>query len=258
MVEASRKVEGRVSEEAPQGDIRIVLIDPQHPGNIGAVARAMKAMALHRLYLVRPEKFPAYEAERRATGAVDVLERAIVVQDAAEALGDCRLVIGSSARTRSHPLPIIDARDSARRLLREATAGAAVAAIFGPERTGLANEDLDRCNFQLRIPTSHEFSSLNLASAVQLLSYEILMASRGNAPEARIDEAHREYPSQSDLEFFYEHLEHTLDARRFTADSRRPATHAKLRRLFGRARPAVGELKMLHSLVRLMHREPDA
>jgi tRNA (cytidine32/uridine32-2'-O)-methyltransferase len=241
----------------PTQDIRIVLVDPQHPGNIGAVARAMKAMALDRLYLVRPVGFPDYEAERRAVGAVDLLEKAIVVDDAAEAVGDCQLVIGGSARSRSFPLPVLDARESGRMLVEEAEAGAQVAAIFGPERTGLSNEDLDRCNFRLRIPTSPDFSSLNLASAVQLLCYEVLMATIENRQDPSSGDRDREYPSQSDMEYFYQHLQQTLDARQFTADSRRPATLAKLRRLFGRARPAVGELKLLHSLVRLMHRGRD-
>jgi tRNA (cytidine32/uridine32-2'-O)-methyltransferase len=237
----------------PVDDIRIVLIDPQHPGNIGAVARAMKAMALRRLYLVRPADFPSEEARRRAAGSTDVLEQAIVVMDAAEAVGDCQLVIGGSARARSHPLPVLDARESASKLVGEAAGGARVAAIFGPERTGLSNEDLDRCNFVLRIPTSSEFSSLNLASAVQLLCYEVLVASReGSSGRPRRE---LEYPSQSELEFFYQHLEGTLDARDFTADSRRAATFAKLRRLIARSRPAAGELKLLHSLVRLMERD---
>ena len=234
-------------------DIRVVLIDPQHPGNIGAAARAMKAMGLRRLYLVRPQKFPAYEAERRALGAVDVLECAVVLEDAAEAVGDCRLVVGGSARARSFPLPVLDARESGRALVREASAGQPVAALFGPERTGLSNEDLDRCTVQLRIPTSPDFSSLNLASAVQLLCYEVWMAacegSDGAAPGPPRD---RDYPTQREMEYFFEHLQRTLDARRFTFDNRRAATLAKLRRLFGRARPAVGELKLLHSLVRLM------
>ncbi len=238
-------------------DVRIVLIDPQHPGNIGAVARAMKTMALHRLYLVRPAKFPDYDAGRRAAGAVDVLERAVVVDDVAEAIGDCPLVIGSSARTRAHPLPVLDARESARMLVREAAAGAPVAVLFGPERTGLSNDDLDLCNFRLRIPTGREFKSLNLAAAVQLLCYEVLMASLADEPAGPVDERDREYPSQGDMEYFYRHLQRTLDARGFTADSRRAVTLAKLRRLFGRARPAVGELKLLHSLVRLMHRDPN-
>lgn len=238
-------------------DVRIVLIDPQHPGNIGAVARAMKAMALHRLFLVRPASFPSYEAERRAVGAVDLLEKAVVVGDASEAVGDCQLVIGASARARAHPLPQLDARDAARQLVAEAVDGAAVAAVFGPERTGLSNEDLDRCNVRMRIPTDPDFSSLNLASAVQIVCYELWMASLEGLPAAPDGERARDYPSQRDMEYFYQHLERALDARAFTLDSRRAATQAKLRRLFGRARPAVGELKMLHSLVRLMERDPE-
>ena len=242
----------------PAGDIRIVLIAPQHPGNVGAVARAMKVMALHRLYLVRPKDFPSPEAERRAAGSKEILDRAIVVDDAAEAVGDCKIVIGASARSRSHPLPVLDVRESARQLVDAAGKGSPVAALFGPERTGLSNEDLDRCNFRLRIPTNPEFKSLNLASAVQLLCYEVLVASReGQPPVAETEGGEREVPTQSEMEFFYRHLERALDARGFTGDDRRAATVAKLRRLFGRARPAAGELKMLHSLVKLMERDVD-
>jgi tRNA (cytidine32/uridine32-2'-O)-methyltransferase len=158
---------------------------------------------------------------------------------------------------------VLDARECGRLLVAESEGGAPVSVLFGPERTGLSNDDLDRCNFAFRIPTSPAFSSLNLAAAVQLLCYEVHMAvneRRGAlAAQRGSDEGSsaEEFPSQREMEFFYAHLERTLDAREFTADTRRGVTHAKLRRLFGRARPKIGELKMLHSLVRLMHRDPE-
>jgi len=235
-------------------NIRIVLIEPKHPGNIGAVARAMKTMRLANLYLVRPVEFPSFDAERRAVGALDTLKAATVVERLEDAIGDCRLVIGTTARARAHPHPVLSARSCAEKLAREANARAPAAVLFGPERTGLSNRDMDACTFQLTIPTNPEFASLNLASAVQLLSYEIFLASeQAPAPDPRSVE----YPNQSDMEFFYKHLEKTLVSRNFLDEARREVTVSKMRRLFGRARPRIGELKLLHSLVKLMERGGD-
>ena len=232
-------------------NIRIVLVEPQHPGNIGAVARAMKTMSLKNLFLVRPVEFPSFEAERRAAGALDTLSAATVVERLEDAIGDCHLVIGTTARARAHPHPVLTARSCAEKLVLEANDLAPAAVLFGPERTGLSNRDMDACTFQLTIPTNSEFSSLNLAAAVQLLSYEIFLAADQDCvPDSRsID-----YPNQSDVEYFYKQLEKTLVARKFFDEEMREATFAKLRRLFGRARPRVGELKLLHSLVKLMER----
>jgi tRNA (cytidine32/uridine32-2'-O)-methyltransferase len=233
-------------------NVRIVLIEPRHPGNIGAVARAMKTMCLAKLYLVRPVEFPSFDAERRAVGALDTLNAASVVERLEDAIGDCRLVIGTTARARAHPHPVLSARSCAEKLAREANDRAPAAVLFGPERTGLSNRDMDACTFQLTIPTNPEFASLNLASAVQLLSYEIFLAS-GQAPAP--DPRSVEYPNQSDMEFFYKHLEKTLVSRNFLDEARREVTVSKMRRLFGRARPRIGELKLLHSLVKLMERD---
>lgn len=237
-------------------DIRIVLIEPAHPGNIGAVARAMKTMGLTHLVLVRPRRFPCEEADRRAMGSADILERARVVDELDRAIGDCRLVIGGSARARKFPHSLLDARQCAARLIEETSAGEPAALVFGPERSGLANQDLDRCSYQVLIPTSEAFSSLNLASAVQLVCYEILLASR--QPLER-DAAQPAEPasSQQELEYFYEHLERALDSRGYLDGDMREATMMKMRRLFGRARPSAGELKMLHSLTRFIHRDGE-
>lgn len=235
-------------------NIRIVLVEPWHPGNIGAAARAMKVMDLQRLYLVSPQEFPAHEADRRAHGAEDILANATVVETLAEAVADCRLVIGATARPRSYPHPIVDTRQAGARLFAEAAGGDQVAAVFGPERTGLSNEDLNACTFELRIPTSKHFRSLNLGSAVQLLAYEIFMASSEVPSTAERDV---EYPDAQALEYFYQHLERVLDARGYTMEDMREVAFFKLRRLLGRSRPDVGELRRLHSLVRLMAREED-
>lgn len=237
-------------------DIRIVLIEPQHPGNIGAVARAMKTMSLSRLFLVRPGNFPSYEAERRAAGADDILKQAKVVEDLGDAIGDCRLVVGCSARNRAVPHELLDARACAAQLVSETATGEPAALLFGPERTGLENHDLDRCNFQVVIPANETFSSLNLASAVQLVCYEIFMATHQPKPPFVVKP--EEFPGREyDMEFFFQHLVRALDSRGFLEGHMREAAIMKLRRLFGRSRPSSGELKMLHSLTRLIHRDGE-
>ncbi len=235
-------------------NIRIVLVEPQHPGNIGAVARAMKTMSLESLVLVKPRDFPSEEAQARASGADDVLERARVVETLAEAVGDCAYVVGTTSRGRAFPLPLLSARECGEKIVREAGASAPAAILFGPERTGLRNEDMDACTHQVRIPTNPDYASLNLGSAVQLLGYEVFLAA-GQAPPTLPPPV--EYPSQNDLEYFYKHLEDTVGSRDFILPDMHDATYAKLRRLFGRARPSVGELKLLHSLVKLMDRRED-
>lgn len=234
-------------------DIRVVLIDTAHPGNIGAVARAMKTMTLSQLVLVRPNAYPSDEAVRRATGATDVLEDARVVQDLDEAIGDCRLTIGGSARARSFPHSVLDPRECGERLVQETAAGAPAALVFGPERAGLTNQDLDRCSYQVQIPTNPSFASLNLASAVQLICYELFLAAAkpvaAKAPEPAC--------SEQEMEFFYEHLERALDSRGYLDGEMRLVTMMKMRRLFGRSRPSSGELKMLRTLTRFIHRDGE-
>lgn len=240
----------------PLDDIRIVLVAPAHPGNIGAAARAMNTMGLTRLVLVRPRVFPSDEADRRAMGSLEILERAQVVEDLSEAVGDCRLVIGCSARSRSFPHPELDARACGALLVGEAGAGEPTALVFGTERTGLENRDLDRCTHQVRIPTNEAFSSLNLASAVQLICYEILLASRDSA-EAQAPPPVRRPSHHRAMEAFYEHLERALDSRGFLDGEMREVTLVKFRRLFGRARPNPGELKLLHTLLRMIDPKDD-
>ena len=155
--------------------IRIVLVGTTHPGNIGAVARAMKNMGLSELHLVRPKYFPHEEATARASGADDVLEHARVHQTLADAVEDCVYVAGTSARTRALSWPTLAPAECAQKLLTDASRGP-VAAVFGPEKNGLCNEDMDLCDSLMTIPTDPDFSSLNLAMAVQVLSYEIRRA----------------------------------------------------------------------------------
>jgi tRNA (cytidine32/uridine32-2'-O)-methyltransferase len=235
-------------------NIRIVLVEARHPGNIGAAARGMKTMGLDQLVLVRPVNFPSEDAEARAVGAADLLHSAVVTDSLHAVTSDCKLVVGVSARARELSLPVMNARAGGERIVREAAMGDPVAVLFGPERDGLTNEALDACAYQLRIPTSPDFTSVNLASAVQLVAYEIFVASQ-SAPAPAADDS--PYPSQEELEHFYRTLEGTLDERKFARGVSPERTNAKLRRLVARARPRAGELRLLHSLVHLMSRDED-
>src|SRR5579862_376528 len=156
-------------------NIRIVLVEPSHPGNIGAVARAMKNMALEDLVLVRPKQFPHSEATARASGADDILARARVVDSVAEALAGCGFVAATTSRDRDQNFRTADVRDVAGRIVSEATRAPA-AVLFGAERTGLTNEDLETAHVLMRIPASAAYASLNLAMAVQLVAYELFRA----------------------------------------------------------------------------------
>ncbi|MFM7396043.1 MAG: RNA methyltransferase [Gammaproteobacteria bacterium] len=159
----------------PAADIRVVLVETSHPGNIGAVARAMKNMGLEKLILVRPKEFPHSEASARASGAADVLERAVVVDRLEDGIADCGFIVATTARDRDQNIRVLDVRDGAQRLVAESLRGP-VALLFGNERTGLTNEELSLAHLLLRIPANPEYSSLNLAMAVQLVTYEIYRA----------------------------------------------------------------------------------
>jgi tRNA (cytidine32/uridine32-2'-O)-methyltransferase len=164
-----------IYSDFPWANIRIVLVETSHPGNIGAVARAMKNMMLESLYLVRPKQFPDSHAMARSSGAVDVLDNAVVCDSLAEAIADCHLVIAASARSRYIDWPTTNAPEAAQKLLKSCQQ-APVALVFGREDRGLNNEELDHCNFMVQLPANPEFSSLNIAAAVQVFSYEIRKA----------------------------------------------------------------------------------
>lgn len=223
--------------------IRIVLVGTTHPGNIGAAARAMKTMGLERLYLVAPARFPDAEATARASGADDVLASAVVCGDLAAALSGCSLVFGASARRRTLAWPEVDARECA----RQASAHAGeVALVFGREHSGLSNPELDHCHALVHIPANPEYSSLNLASAVQLVTYEVRMAAAAPEPAPQAGEA---LASSEDVERFYAHLEQTLVAIGFLDPANPRQLMRRLRRLFNRARLERTELNILRGIL---------
>ena len=234
--------------------IRIVLVSPSHPGNIGAVARAMKTMGLDDLALVTPRRFPHAEATAMAAGADDLLAGARVCATLDEALAGCRLVIGSSARSRSIRWPQLDPREAAAQLVAARAEGPA-ALLFGPERTGLSNDDLDRCHALVSIPTSPDYASLNLASAVQVFAYEIRMAGLadperpGPGDSSPDGDAGQRLATADEVEGFFCHLERTLQQVDFIDPARPGRVLRRMRRLFARARPEEDEIHILRGIL---------
>ena len=236
--------------ESIQIPARVVLVETSHPGNIGASARAMKTMGLDDLVLVTPKEFPSAEATARASGADDVLAGATVRTSLSEAIADCVHVVGASARSRSLGWPTTDARSCGVRLLERAAAGP-VAVVFGPEHSGLTNEHLARCNELVHIPANPDYSSLNLAMAVQVVGYELLMAHPEIATwRAGLGEEPRDAPlaTADELEALHVHLEDLMRRTGFLNPDHPRQLKLRLRRLFNRARLDQTEVNILRGL----------
>lgn len=229
--------------------IRIVLVEPQHPGNIGAVARAMKNMGLGRLVMVAPEQYPDPQAIWRAMSAKDVLEAAAVVDTLDEAIADCGFVVAATSRDQRIPWPVLDARRSAAEIAAASTR-TDVAIVFGREDNGLNNEELMRCNLHLAISTSEAYNSLNLAMAVQVVSYELHMLAVADelpvAPDAQWDAAPA---TQENMERFFVHLEQTLGEVGFLNPAAPRQLMPRLRRLYSRLRLDEMELNILRGIL---------
>ncbi len=240
--------------------IRIVLVETSHSGNIGAVARAMKNMGLSNLWLVSPVSFPDETSYARSSGAADVLDGARVVSSLDEALADCVMVMGTSARGRKVPWPVIPPPEAARKA-HEATAGGDVALVFGRENSGLTNEELQRCHFHIHIPSNPDYSSLNLAMAVQVLCYELRMDYLRSLEEgeqrpylgsmtAPGDEGWDVAPAPvRDVEGFFEHLEQVLVDVDFHRRDKPRQLMTRLRRLFQRAGLDQMEVNILRGIL---------
>lgn len=222
------------------------MVHTSHPGNIGAAARAMKNMCLSELVLVNPRAFPSEEAIARASGADDLLEAARIVDSLAEAVADCRVVIGASARLRSVTWPLLDPREAAR-LAREESRYAPVAIVFGRESSGLSNEELDLCTHLVHIPSNPAYSSLNVAMAIQVVSYELMMSNRA-APAVTAGGV-QAVASNTEMEGFFGHLAQALDDIGFTDDRRSEKLLRRLRRLFHRASPDSEEVNILRGIL---------
>ncbi|MFT5082555.1 MAG: tRNA (cytidine32/uridine32-2'-O)-methyltransferase [Lentisphaeria bacterium] len=230
--------------------IRMVMVNTSHPGNIGAAARAMKNMGLSRLVLVDPKEYPSDKAVWRAAGAVDVLDRVDVVATLDEAIGDCGLVIGTSARERRIPWPLISPRECGDLAWGEAK-NHEVAIVFGREDRGLTNDELQKCNYHVHIPANEDYSSLNIASALQVIVYEIRMsflAERDGKP-MHFDDWDMPPAKRDDLEHYFVHLQSTLENLGFLEPGNPRQTMTRMRRLFNRVRMDKMELSIMRGML---------
>jgi TrmH family RNA methyltransferase len=229
--------------------IRIVLVEPSHPGNIGAVARAMKNMALSELVLVRPKAFPHEEATARASGATDVLDHARVAGSVADAVADCGFVAATTSRSRDQNFRALDLHEAAARIHEMSERGPA-AVLFGAERTGLTNEELALAHLLIRIPANPDYPSLNLAMAVQLLTYELFRAAGSPASTRPLSELSVPLAPGADMERFYAHLQEVMDEVDFR--DRTPGGSnlmTRIRRLFQRCEMDQNEVNILRGIL---------
>ena len=277
------------NSEKPQGvdarydNIRVVMVNTSHPGNIGAAARAIKTMGLKRLYLVAPQDFPSDQATWRASGAGDVLENAVVSDTFAEAIDDCDLVIGASARLRRIPWPLLHPRQCGRTVAAESS-NHQVALVFGREDRGLTNDELQRCNYHVTIPSNEEYGVLNVASAIQIIAYEIRTALLESSLEGKL-EGKDDHPgsdsgskmsgqhaqsqimkvetvrwdermaTSSELEYFYQHLEETLVDLDFHDPENPRQLMTRFRRLYNRSRPDHMEINILRGMLTAINKK---
>ena len=244
-------------------NIRVVLVRTFHPGNIGSAARAMKTMGLSELYLVAPKDFETQqakdEATKMSTSADDIVQAATQVDSLYEALKDCTVVVASTARTRGYDLPLLNPQETAEKLYA-ASGSEKVALVFGPERMGLTNEDLSLCKYRATIPTNPDYSSLNIASAVQTFSYEIfkqlLKQQEASSENPYISNTEtKQYPSTEKMDKFYTHLEQTLTETNFIIKKHPGEIMQKLQTMFNRAEMDETELNIMRGILASIQRE---
>jgi len=237
------------SEMSLLDNIKIVLIETSHTGNMGSAARAMKTMGLSKLCLVNPIVKPDSQAISLAAGASDIVKQAQIVNSMQEAIANCQLVIGTSARSRHLQWPHLESFQSGNKIIEEALQGRQIALVFGRERVGLTNEELQKCHYHVSIPANPQYSSLNLAMSVQVLCYEIRMAMLRVNEQPQVESELIDYPKDDDLERFYHHLEQTLLQTGFINPTHPGQIMGRLRRLFTRARIEQQELNILRGIL---------
>lgn len=254
-------------------NIRVVMVHTTHPGNIGAAARALKTMGLSKLVLVAPKEFPSPRAQWRAAGAVEVIENAEVVESLEEAVKDCSMVVGTSARLRRIPWPVLDARSGGEVIAKQA-ATEQVALVFGREDRGLTNEELQMCNYHIEIPANHEYGVLNVASAVQIICYEVRMSilselksdrdvntcpnedpATENAMPVEIVRWDERLATTEEMQHFFKHLERVLTQLDFYEPDNPRQLLTRLRRLFLRSRLDQLEINILRGVLTAVQRK---
>ncbi|HFG2104449.1 tRNA (cytosine(32)/uridine(32)-2'-O)-methyltransferase TrmJ [Vibrio cholerae] len=228
--------------------VKVVLVGTTHSGNIGSAARAMKVMGLSQMVLVDPQCQVDAQAIALAAGASEIALNAQIYPTVEAAVADCGLVVGTSARSRTLEWPMLEPRECGEKLISEANQHS-VAMVFGRERTGLTNEELQLCHYHVCVPANPEYSSLNLAMAVQLLSYEVRMAYLALQQSSQSSTLQEEYPRHQELERFYAHLEQVIMQTEFISAQQPGQVMNKLRRMFTRARPEAQEINILRGIL---------
>jgi len=231
--------------------IRIVLVNTYHPGNIGSAARAMKVMGLTKLYLVSPNEFPHAEASAMAAGAEDILDQAIVTSSLDEAIDDCTYVVATSARPRSHQVPAMTPPECAE-FVSEQPEDDEIAIIFGRERSGLTAEEYQSCNRHVFIPANPDYSILNMASAVQIIAYELYQKS---LTEFNPVPGQSELPTTKEMDFFFNRMEESLEKAEYFKGKPKDVTFGKLRAYFQRNLPKKFELSLLHGIIKRLSKD---
>ncbi len=228
--------------------VKVVLVGTTHSGNIGSAARAMKVMGLSQMVLVDPQCLVDAQAIALAAGASEIALNAQIYPTLEAAVADCGLVVGTSARSRTLEWPMLEPRECGEKLISEANQHS-VAMVFGRERTGLTNDELQLCHYHVCVPANPEYSSLNLAMAVQLLSYEVRMAYLALQQSSQSSTLQEEYPRHQELERFYAHLEQVIMQTEFISAQQPGQVMNKLRRMFTRARPEAQEINILRGIL---------
>lgn len=231
--------------------ICIVLVNPSHPGNIGASARAMKNMGITQLRLVNPEDFPSDHARARASGADDILDNATIYDSLPAALQDCHVIYATSARSRHLDWSNVTPRECGEQVANAKTSQTAI--VFGCERSGLSNEELALSHYHVQIPTNPEFSSLNLAAAVQLICYELRLAQLDSSTSSLTPT--NEIITAGQLYSLYEHFERTLTQLEFLDPKQPKLLMQRLQRLLSRAQLQKKEYDILRGILSAVDRK---
>jgi tRNA (cytidine32/uridine32-2'-O)-methyltransferase len=233
-------------------NIRIVMVNTSHPGNIGAAARVMKNMGLSHLYLVEPKEFPHAASMAMAAGALDILDKAIVVDTLSDALLDCQLVLGTTARSRKLRHQILEPREAACKC-SELSSDFKLALVFGRERTGLTNAETDQCEILINIPSNPDFSSLNIASAIQILCYELMLSHRDKKNTIEQSEKNKQHnialATHDEIENYFIHLQKTIESTGFLDSEHSPQIMPKLKSMFHRCNLEKSEVNILRGIL---------
>ena len=238
-------------------DIRVVLVETSHPGNIGAVARSMKNMGLKRLFLVNPKTFPSALATERSAGADDILEQAQVVPTLRDAISDCELVLGTSARLRQIPRPTLNPRQTAEQVFAYPNIDK-VAVIFGTERSGLTNDALAQCHYHIVIPANPNYSSLNLAQAVQIITYELYQCYLTQNPSKTDVSTMIPQAPMEDVLGVFDHMETVLDKIEFLNPKSSQILLYRIKRMILKAKLETEEVNILRGIFKAVLRKlPD-